>query len=450
MRLGEDDLQALLDERMAATTRTQIIGWAAGSLERSYSLRIAEIEAAVSAHTPMVVGASMTGVRSVSRQDRQRLSEAVDTYFTELEAHAREVAASLQPDDEVEPEEALPHEQLLILTNVLVGGEQLDALAVNLTSEIRSAADLDVLEQLLGERLLSTRSSVVHEGLLVAAMSALEDLVLPLVRLGIMTTERFGDSDDDDGPYMRRLLHEAKQSIQGGPGRWRGVIHDLSGLDPADLVADWDLLVEAHLRRNTIVHHGGRVDPAYTNRLPPDRLRPGLGQPLDTTRQYVEIVLASLLAVGVGIATLWPVLLAKEPSPQRLMRPNRTVVHLLNGGHWGDARALATALAPHEADEATRHALRVNAWMAAREIAGSPDQIRAEVEDWTPPNDSITWSIARAALLAQNDELRQLLHRSSGRNNEFVDYTSWPLLRHAASHDPSIRALVYRPRRRRR
>lgn len=440
----DQDIGELLEQRLADSEQAQIIEWATGSLERVYTVRLNEVRDTLDFLARRGTGVRSSAERSVPPRVRRKLAGAVDGYISALENHVRTIASALSSEAIADEAIDLPYEHVLVATNLLVAGEQLDGLTATLTAQIHSAAEMATVEDLFSERIGSNRSPVVVDGLLVASMGALEELVAALLRLSFVVGG--GVEAVDDRAFVVETTRKAAKAIRGGPARWRPAVLERTGLDPAALVSDWALLVEAHQRRNAIVHNGGRVDAAYL-RNASDAAGPcHPGEPLVTDAAYLGRLVASLRALGSGLATVWPVVALERSTKRRLLRPNRSVVELLHGKHWGDASSLATVLERYEADAAARAALRVNSWMARRELAGSAEAIGAEVEHWDPPGDDPSWEIARAALLERYDELATLLSEV-GERRVWIDADSWPLLKVAAERSTAIRRLLYRKRR---
>jgi hypothetical protein len=217
----------------------------------------------------------------------------------------------------------------------------------------------------------------------------------------------------------------------------------MCGFDASTLVPDWDLVLEAHQRRNVLIHHGGRADRAYLQHLPPSRTRPSLGEPLVIDQRYVLDVVYSLRALGSGLATLWPRLLAGDADPPRLSSPTELVVELMQARRWAEALRVAQTLRMFEPDAQTNASLQINEWLARRELAGTPNDIKHEVAAWNPPDDSPRWQFAVALLLRRSADAEIALATSDARGIPRSTYRGWPLVDLA---EPALKAqIVGRP-----
>ena len=444
----------LLNERVEQSTPAQMVGWASSGQERAFTLRVDEIASELGsfelAARRQAESASVRAVRKgIARVDQQRIGKAVETYFDSLER----IGLSLDEewgDLPAEPGDVgLPQEQRLIAGLLLVGEGAFDGVSMKLTEEVTSVDEMRYVEALLADHMMRRGSPAMLDSLLVVAFAAFEDLFVSLIRLAVLAKGPQAKPKQDGFDETRAIVREAGKALRGGPTKWRPAVLQLAGFDPGDLIPDWDAIVEICLRRNTVVHHGGRVDERYLSGLGESTARPQTGEQLITTPDYLRATLNTLLAVGAGMATLWPnVLFPDEQST--LNRPVELVVRLLKSEGWGEAERVANTFQTFTDDEEALAPLQVNEWMARRERTGSLEVIADQVASWQPPSDEPVWAIAVAALLGDAQHVCALIENEQQLGRPTADYASWPLIRRLADSDAGLRSLVYRPQPRRR
>jgi hypothetical protein len=437
------ELVARLEARVEQSSRVQVFGWIGGAIERGFVIRLREIERALVGHDRSQSAVQRHELRefksNVGGRDRRRLERAVEQFFDDLK-----VAASLDefndPGSKAIGDLSVPYEQQLLVGRLLVGEDRLDSATRSLLAAVSTAEEMAMVETLMSFRLSSLRSPAALEGLLATALGAFEDLLMPLVRLALMTTLEFTGDTHDDSDYLIALNKRARKFIAGGPNEWAPAIQRLCSFDPRSLVADWDGLVEAHQRRNALIHNGGRADSGYLRNLPASCRRPQVGELLHIDVPYLKDVIYSLRALGSGLALLWPTFFAPEDEETGLDRSNSLVYDLLLAGRWADAHKVGTVFIRYERDDQQAALLQVNTWLARRELTDEASWLRAEISMWTPPDDSPRWQLAVALLLRDDAGTRDALRASDAQGIPKKTYANWPLVQLS---DSSIRAQIH-------
>ncbi|MEQ8435951.1 MAG: hypothetical protein RIB65_00555 [Ilumatobacter fluminis] len=452
--MKDDATEALemLEQRAELSTGAQLVGWVSGALRRSFEQRLREITVetiryATSGRARGVDADVERAGRLLRSADRRRLESTVADFFESIEREALQAAAALELVEDDEPPVGLTREFQLILGGLLVSSTTESGAATAITSAVTSMDEFQFVDALMSSRLQADRSPVVLEGLLVGAVAAFEDLLVPLIRIAVLVKGDYLDREDPPEVILKALHKDASAVTAGGPGIWRGRLIDRVGIDLARFVGDWGAFVELHYRRNVVAHHGGRADGKYVSKVEALGERPPvLSSTLVVDADYVAAAVSMLDAVGSSMAALWPTLLAESDEERpRPSRPNDIVVRLLKAGRWADALAVASAVADYEVDPQSLATLRVNGWMAERELAGTVESIRLEVSGWTPPSEDRRWEIARAALLHDDATLLRLLRQAEAARADMASYTDWPLFRMAGT---AVRAYVDQRRRR--
>ena len=437
-----ESLKRLLTDRVEQGTPAQIVGWASGGLERTFSARVDEIVAAIEAYEKAARRAGETddmreARKGISRPNQLRIRDAVGQFFENL--HSAGASMNEEWSDlPAEPTDAvLPLEQRLIVGRLLIGEDALNEASATLTGAVESVDEMRYAEALLAEQMGRRGSPATLDALFLVACAAFEDLLLSMLRLGILASGQYSGADGDDAEGLDSLVKVADAAIRGGPVKWRQKVITLTGFDPAELTADWNALIETYLRRNKIVHNGGRVDQKYVNGLLAPAAKPTLGEQLVTTPDYLRAALSRLRAIGAGMATLWPSLLSPDERPA-LNRPVQLVVGLLKENAWGEAERVARTFQRFTDDPAVISPLLINEWMARRELTGDVDSIAQEVSVWSPPDDGPTWRIAVAALLNDAETVRRLIEEERRNGRPVNNLGAWPLIRRLSDSSPCV------------
>jgi len=233
----------------------------------------------------------------------------------------------------------------------------------------------------------------------------------------------------------------ARDLINSGPSEWCKRLAQWPGIDPAGLVPNWDRFAEIFYRRNVLTHGSGRVDEKYLTLTRTSGEAHSLGESLHCDYEYVVESLELVLSMGRGLAATWlPKLLPNDGF--EFHRADEIIVQLLEHESWDLAATLSGAFLARSTGEA--HLLKVNNWMARRELSGSTECIESEVLSWVPPSDDLDWRVARAALLESCDEVRELLVDCAARGNDVTHFEGWPLIKRLRRTDRRLDLWLFR------
>jgi hypothetical protein len=226
------------------------------------------------------------------------------------------------------------------------------------------------------------------------------------------------------------------------PEDWQRVVQDGLKLDLRDLIKQWPRLMEVVARRNAYVHAGGRVDRRYLDRLPPTLPKPELGALLASDTAYLNAALDLLEFGGMTVAIAWLGHFAPS-SPGLAQVAEIYVFRALQAKCWTEAVQMATiALTGHGPDHELNE-LRVNLWMARRELDDDWPGLRSEIVAWTPPPDDPRYHLAKAALLLDERAVLTTLREAASRGDQLpLEVADWPLLTRMAGAYPAIAAML--------
>lgn len=129
-------------------------------------------------------------------------------------------------------------------------------------------------------------------------------------------------------------------------------------------------------RSNAVVYAGGVADSAYNACLP-------------------EGVLAAIEDFAAALAVAWLARLVPE-SDQAVSVADGEVMRALKEQRWRDAKTMAVAALGPLGEGHSHHQLRVNLWMARRELGEDWAKLQKKILGWEPPDDNpASWLVCR-------------------------------------------------------
>jgi hypothetical protein len=298
-------------------------------------------------------------------------------------------------------------------------------------------------------------TTIAGRALLPIIVADFEELLAALVRMWLslypkalavdrqtVTVGMVGSYESTDDVLRLAIDEKVDDFMNTSPEEWRRALADKLHIDCVKLTSDWPAVLEIFARRHAIVHAGGLVDDRYLKRLPRGTSAPTIGTPLVTDRAYVSAAIdrTEQLATGLVVAWLEHFLPAGDPHvPEIASDP---VLRALEQRRWRDAANLAEiALCGFGADH-PHHELRVNRWMARRELGDEWDTLRVEIESWTPPGAEPRYLVAKAALLRDETGLLTALRDYDAHGLSVRDLAAWPLIVHMRGCSRRVAALV--------
>lgn len=343
-------------------------------------------------------------------------------------------------------------EQLAALAMVSTGHARLNSLLGELVT--RCGEDQATMRYALGYLAWTSQSppvEVLAEVLLPPLVASFENLVAALVRLWAtlhpealnvhLKDLKGGDVlDYETRDDLVRLLADrrAEEFVSERPEDWARRFSDGLRIDLAELADDWPAVLEVFARRNVVVHSGGRVDAPYLARLGHRDEPPTVGSRLQTDESYIATALDRLEWLGNSLGLLLLAHFAPAGSYTAGLA-HQTVVRALETMHWREARIIASVVLQACADGDYHHELRVNLWMARRELDDDWDDFRAEIMAWQPPAGQ-QYHVAKAALLRDAGGTLSALADCLQSGDIDVEYlATWPLVRAMAEQSPRIK-----------
>ncbi len=262
---------------------------------------------------------------------------------------------------------------------------------------------------------------VLRRALLPILVSAFEEFLAALLRIHNLC---------GTNATVESAIKYANKVIGGSPQKWCKAIAEIIDLK-VDIAMDerWSQASEVFARRNAIIHADGKVDTKYLEQTAGQQRQPSLGSPLVCDETYNNRALALLEGLAdllvVGFSTHF------APSTNEAAEFSMArVVRALSRRHWRDALYMADAVLDGLPLDHQHHELRVNRWMALKEL-GECDQtdLRGEINRWSPPDNEPRYRLAKACLLDDDKGAIDAFEECrSSATSEAGELMSWPLV----------------------
>lgn len=439
------------EDRLAHAGREKILDWMLTSIEGRFTTRLEELResaAATGSRAERVPKPVKDARERLSKPARHKVEAAVDSFLESVVSATQTETENLALGERDEPPRVIFHtEATAVVPLMLLGPDRLAEIASALENSVQSWEELSLAMAYLAWRSSQDTPSAVLDACIPSLVIEFEDLLSALLRIaqlihpdGLGAGRKLISLDEVDargGAEMARIWaidRASRDLVDKGADEWRNRLQKWPGVDPARFVPSWDAFAEVFHRRNVLTHSAARADEKYLTLADPTNSR-RLGDPLHCDLDYVLSAIDTFLAAGRGIAAVWlPALLPQ--SGFELHGADEVVLVMLRRERWELAASLSSALLASA--PSTSHTLRVNHWMARRELAGSTDVIRSEVSDWLPPNDQTEWRLARAAVMEDVEEVKETLRLAKRRGDPVTHYLTWPLLRRLRRKDLAL------------
>jgi hypothetical protein len=303
-------------------------------------------------------------------------------------------------------------------------------------------------------RFRPTRGSVMYSSLLTTAVGNFEVLVSAVVREFLRVRPEAIRSDDakyslaeiegyESIEEFRAYCAEryAENLLRGSFEDWMEWFEKRLKISLSDITSDAPKLREIFQRRHLLVHNGGVVNRLYLNKLSDLAQLPSRGDKLTVDSSYLGASVDRLMAAGVllQVSVMRKLLPVDDGGkhPADSIAGN-AVFDFLGQGRWQLARHVAAA--SHEAcvSDSSRLVMRVNGWIATKQIEGT-EGIRAEVEAWQVEPLAPKFRLAKLALLDQVEEAYKMGQEllTSGEIDA-DDWWTWPLLAEVRDHEAGL------------
>jgi len=392
----------------------------------------------------------------IRREQRRQAEEAAHRIERQARAELEQTAASMAAmiGNEVEP--GLHHpaapEQMFAAVMLLAGQSRVKELVRELVEQC--GGDPATIRYAIAYSQWThqkPRSTILARALLPALVASFESLLAALARLWLMLyPEAFGGgqqqvllSEVHDYASREDILllmadRRADAFVNQDQEQWKAQLTRHLHIDIDHLTSDWSAILEAFLRRNAIIHNGGRVDNEYLARLPRDCPQPDAGTQLETDAAYLNAALDRFSWLGTALSIAWLAHFTPENSNIANMADG-FVVRALEERRWRDAYFLATLALSNCPPDHAHHELKVNRWMARRELGDGWEQLRGEIEVWEPPEPKPRFRAAKALLLGDEaTSLAALKEYARSADVSGKELATWPLVVEMAKHSKAI------------
>ena len=247
-----------------------------------------------------------------------------------------------------------------------------------------------------------------------------------------------------------QIDQKVKTFMKGSPNDWRKAIRQWTGIEVADLGADWDMIVEMVQRRHVVIHNGGRADSDYLGNIP-DRMKVGLflGGELLSNYDYLSPLLVELEAWALCLSFRWTKHFFKDKGEYKPFITSRAMA-LAEIGRWSQALAILDSflLEPLNSDDKEVPLARVNRAFCLQELGRDSEVLRREIIQLkTSDSDdrSILTNIGIYALLRDYPALLEAMHSfTAGPNESSIKrlFREEPLIQRAMSESSQVQSFL--------
>lgn len=353
-------------------------------------------------------------------------------------------------------------EQLFALTMFNLGQANARSLVMRLIHECGD--DLDVVRyafeyaQWLNQK---PRTTVLAKALLPIALSSFESMLAALMRLWFLI-DQDAAGVDEKAPKMGearqyeytnemfRVLVDRRISefMRKHPEQWRDELWESLQIDLHEMFWDWDGFLEALARRNCLLHNAGIVDEEYLKRTPLKE-KPSIKTPLEFPIEYFSRVLDMIESASIVLTFAWIAHFAPgAPSSPEIA--SERVLWALHGKRWQDAHLIASFALQGQPPDHEHDELRVNDWMARRELGTDLQSLKEEFNNWRPPEDDLRFRVAIPALFQDEAATVIALKELAEKQGDEKSVATWPLIEELAQRSEPIaqwiRSVNSRPR----
>lgn len=289
------------------------------------------------------------------------------------------------------------------------------------------------------------RLPMLYASLLVTAVSSFEMLVSNIVRAfysehpealrasdtkySLSDIEGFGTLDEFRAYCAER---QADSLLYGGMESWIDWFARQLKISWSSHSPNLPELTEVYQRRNIIVHNDGQVNRQYLSKVGRAGESTPIGTQLTIDREYCESAIDLLIETGVRIGLA--VVRKFAPELPEATGPADWYVQYLTFDYLVQRRFMLTvslldALLPDVSSEHCKMIMKVNRWIALKEINGL-EAIRSELQRWDTTILSAEYRLAKLVLTGDIEEAAQLATtlRESGELS-VESWLTWPLLR---------------------
>jgi len=399
--------------------------------------------------------------REIGRDKRHRAERAADEVAVlaeeDLKAIFSPVGDEEASDNSLGDKKHYPPspEQLFVFAMIGIGPTRLR----EVVDRFVSACDSDLPTMRYALRYLQWKrrdplTTVLGRTLLTDVVAAFEEFLAALLRLwgtlypealsvgqGQVAIDEVAAYASTDDIIRRAIDQKVDDLMDSGIHKWAKTLSQKLQIHLDQLSVDWPAVLEAFARRHTVVHAGGRADEGYLKSLPDGVIKPGLGSPLVCDKNYISRLLHVVEQLATALSVAW---MAHFLSGEQVVSEfaSEPVLRALEQERWNDALTLADlALRDYDPDH-PQHELRVNRWMALRELGEDWEKLQAEIKAWEPPRGETRYQVAKAALLRDEAGFLDALSTYEESGHSVQEIATWPLVVNMKGRSTQIRARV--------
>jgi hypothetical protein len=388
------------------------------------------------------VGSSRHEKSPLAREDRRRAEHAVDRLWDKLNQAVEAVLGDQESDTDsakgIGQRYPISPEQLIAWMILQVDRDHVNTAIVELNRECNDDPALIRHAVLYAQSRFRQQSGIAGKLFLPTIVSSWEELLAALVRqwltlypraLGVekesLIVEDLARYPVED-LFRRAIDDRIVNFVDRPPEDWAADLRQFLHLDLQGLMPDWATFREAFARRNVYVHAGGRADQRYLQRLPAEYPRPDLGEPLLCDRAYFDRLIAVAEYGGVALSVAFLAHFTANGGQAAELAANH-VPRALREGLWNEARVVATAALAGQPSDHEHHELRINLWMAHRELGMPQEELAREISAWSAP-DELRYRLAISALLLDEAATLSAWRECEAAGENLAHLADWPLL----------------------
>jgi hypothetical protein len=390
--------------------------------------------------------------KAITHQQRQTAEKAAKNAREEFKSVLTDMYGPLdEPVQEANYKRYPPsQEQLFALTMFNLGQTKAREFVLKLIHECGDRMDVAryafEYTQWLNQE---SRSTVLAKSLLSSVLANFESLIASLIRIWFLLDESAAGIDDNNlsikeakqyeytSEFVRKLVDGRVDKImRKRPDELRDELKKALEIDLCQTFSDWNIYLEAQARRNALMHNNGLVDEDYLKQSPVGA-KLLIRTPLDFSIEYFNSVLDSLEAASAVLVFAWIAHFAPGAATTPEIASER-VLRALSQKRWHDARRMASFGLKGQPADHEHHELRVNEWMARRELGDDPSVLKQEIAQWQPPIDDPRYKVAIAALLDDEIGTIEALKEVAEDHGDAARLSTWPLLEEMALRSDAL------------
>lgn len=248
---------------------------------------------------------------------------------------------------------------------------------------------------------------------------------------------------------LKRLAisEQVGRFLKKGLLKWEKILFQNQKIAMKELVEDWGEVVEAFARRNAVVHSNGLVDQGYLAQTKEIKLRDlKIGDFLNCDWVYTCNILNVIEHLGENLVIAFLAKLLPK-STDLVDFSFNFVIKSLKESRWNDVCRIGKLVLDKYPSDHSHYELKVNLWMAQRELGQNWEVLKKEIQEWQPP-DELRYRLAKAALLLDETATISALKAYKRQENSLAwnSLIEWPLIINIGDKFSAIKKLLQQKR----